>query len=337
MKVGKGSFVYLGFALVIASVALLSFSISRHDQASAQVASQIARGRYLVTAGACAECHTQRKGGDPTVLDQTKFLAGGERFDLPFGTIYSKNLTLDNETGIGTWTTDEIKKAIRDGLSKDGTKLVLMPWEVFHGMADSDLDAMAAYLKTVTPVKNAVPKADLKAPRDGLYADAAKAAAPLGPTSPPTLNPIDEGKYLTTYVLGCTGCHGANLAGGTPPFFAPNLTPDDTTGLGKWAVTEIVTAIRTGVRPTGRPISPVMPIATAFTNLTDSDATKVASYLKTLKPLNQPVRQPPGAPPASGPVTGDFSPSPYLLFGMAGVGLAMAMAGFVLRRRLKSR
>lgn len=94
----------------------------------------IAKGRYLASV-ICAECHTVRAAGDPFTLDATMLFAGGEKFELPFGTVYSSNLTSDEETGLGSWTAAEIKRAIRDGIAEDGQQLVLMPWESFHGLA----------------------------------------------------------------------------------------------------------------------------------------------------------------------------------------------------------
>jgi mono/diheme cytochrome c family protein len=77
-------------------------------------------------------------------------------------------------------------------------------------------------------------------------------------------------------------------------FHGPNLTPDNETGLGTWSETDIVTAIRTGVRPDGRELAPIMPWR-AFANLTTPDAKAIAAYLKSLPPVSNKVPGPFGA------------------------------------------
>ena len=87
--------------------------------------------------------------------------AGGLRMDLaPFGTYPTGNLTSDKETGLGNWTDDEIKRTITKGILKDGTRLLPFPmdWASFSTMKESDLNAIVAYLRTVPPVKNKVPR-----------------------------------------------------------------------------------------------------------------------------------------------------------------------------------
>ncbi|MER9305124.1 cytochrome c [Mesorhizobium sp. M0293] len=123
---------------------------------------------------------------------------------------------------------------------------------------------------------------------------------------------VERGKYLVT-IGNCTDCHtpghflgkpdmtrhlGGSEVGfeipGLGVFYGPNLTSDEATGLGRWSERDIVTAIRTGKRPDGRTLAPIMPWA-AFAELTDSDAKAIAAYLKSL-------------PPASNKVPGPFAP-----------------------------
>ena len=86
-------------------------------------------------------------------------------------------------------------------------------------------------------------------------------------------------------------------------FYPPNLTPDPETGLGGWSEAEIATAIRTGVRPDGRELAPMMPWR-SYAALTDEDALAVAAYLKSLPPVRHAV------PPPTGPDA--KAPAPYL-------------------------
>lgn len=132
---------------------------------------------------------------------------------------------------------------------------------------------------------------------------------------------VDRGAYLAT-VMDCTGCHTpgtflgkpdmARLLGGSEVgfqipglgiFYPPNLTPDAETGLGKWSTADIVKAVRTGVRPDGRQLAPVMPFM-SYAKLTDADANALAAYLKNLKPVKN------AAPALVGP--SEKATAPYL-------------------------
>ncbi|CDN54227.1 Putative cytochrome c protein [Neorhizobium galegae bv. officinalis bv. officinalis str. HAMBI 1141] len=129
---------------------------------------------------------------------------------------------------------------------------------------------------------------------------------------------VERGKYLLT-IGNWTDCHtpghflgkpdmtrhlGGSEVGfeipGLGVFYGPNLTPDEAMGLGRWSERDIVTAIRTGKRPDGRMLAPIMPWA-ALAELTDPDAGAIAAYLKSLPPLSNKVPGPfgPGEAPTS--------------------------------------
>ena len=126
--------------------------------------------------------------------------------------------------------------------------------------------------------------------------------------------------------MDCTGCHtGGALAGKPDPalhlagssigfelpglgiFYPPNLTPDADTGLGGWSEADIIKSLRTGVRPDGRELAPVMPWR-SYSKMTDSDAKALASYLKSLKPVRNAVPQI--------AASGDAAKGPYLTVAM---------------------
>lgn len=122
-------------------------------------ANPVRRGQYLVETMACGLCHSP-VDAERRMLPGM-YLAGGVRVDIaPFGTYPTGNLTSDKETGLGNWTDDEIKRAITKGILRDGTRLLPYPmdWPSFSTMSASDLDAMVAYLRTVPPVRNVVPR-----------------------------------------------------------------------------------------------------------------------------------------------------------------------------------
>ena len=111
--------------------------------AEAPVDPQVARGKYLADAGDCVSCHT-RKGGTP--------FTGGVAFPTPFGAIYSTNITPDNETGIGTWTAADLRRAMHEGIAPGGKHLFpAFPYTAFTKVTDQDVDAIFAYLRTLKP------------------------------------------------------------------------------------------------------------------------------------------------------------------------------------------
>lgn len=132
---------------------------------------------------------------------------------------------------------------------------------------------------------------------------------------------VRRGEYLAT-IMDCGGCHTPGALAGQPDqtrhlggstigfqipnigiFYPPNLTSDPETGLGAWSEKDIVTAVRTGVRPDGRVLVPVMPYHN-YAKLTDSDAGALAAYLKGLKPIRH------KAPSIAGP--SEKAIAPYL-------------------------
>jgi mono/diheme cytochrome c family protein len=122
-------------------------------------ANPVKRGQYLVDTIGCTLCHS-------AVDDQKRLipglrLAGGLRMRVePYGVFATGNLTSDKETGLGNWTDDEIKRVITRGTLRDGTRLLPFPmdWASFSTMKEDDLNAIVAYLRTVPPVRNKVPR-----------------------------------------------------------------------------------------------------------------------------------------------------------------------------------
>lgn len=119
---------------------------------------QIERGRYLVQIAGCSDCHTPGHFlGSP---DPERFLGGSDvGFEIPgVGIVYGPNLTPDEATGLGRWSTDQIVAAIRTGATPEGRGLVpVMPWPNLAALSDDDAVAIAAYLQSLDPVVNDVP------------------------------------------------------------------------------------------------------------------------------------------------------------------------------------
>lgn len=144
-------------ARLLATLAVVSVLLRFHlGVASAE--DKVERGRYLVNFGGCFDCHTPGYFfGKP---DMARFLAGSEvGFEIPeMGVFYGPNLTPDPETGLGNWTEDEIVTALQSGVRPDGRQLApIMPWQSFAKLTKEDAQAIAAFLKSLAPVKNKVP------------------------------------------------------------------------------------------------------------------------------------------------------------------------------------
>jgi len=242
--------------------------------------SAIERGEHLVQAvAACAVCHDADLGG--------KLYAEMG----PVGVVAGKNLTR-GKGGIGGEFTDaDWVRAIRYGVRRDGTTLIMMPSEVYTKLTDADLGAVIAYVKQVPPVDREVPQSRfgpvgrallavgkmkiLTAPKT-LHDGTTESAEPL-PTA-------GYGRYLAD-VSGCHGCHGFGLSGGRvagpdnlPP--AANLTP---TGLGSWTEKDFVRALREGRRPDGSAINEFMPWR-SYASMSDLDLQALWQYLRSVPP-----------------------------------------------------
>ena len=125
-----------------------------------QSADPVTRGSYLVHAEMCGLCHTQINRSGIYRSDDF-FLAGGMRVDLgAHGHRVSRNLTGDPTTGLGQWTNEQIVEALRNGRTPDRTLNVFdMPWNWLHALPDEDANAIASFLKSMTPVRNRIPPA----------------------------------------------------------------------------------------------------------------------------------------------------------------------------------
>jgi mono/diheme cytochrome c family protein len=151
------------FAIAILSItaAIVALSCAAPQQASNTPAepamSPVERGRYLTTIAGCNDCHTPGfLYGSP---DTARALSGSEiPWGGPWGVVYSGNLTPDPETGLGNWTDDQVKTAIRTGARPDGRQLApIMPWMNLAHLTNEDLDAIVAYLRSLPPIVHAEP------------------------------------------------------------------------------------------------------------------------------------------------------------------------------------
>jgi len=266
----------------------------------------VAKGQYIFAlAGGCA-CHTVPKG---------TFNAGGRAFPIPLGKVYSTNITQDKETGRGSWTDQQIQDAIVKGIRRDGSRIIpVMPYEAYSGMAQEDLKALIAYLKTLKPVKKATPELESKAPLTrsvgipvylkvfGRFSSA-PAQAPKGG--------IERGRYLVEHVSLCSDCHTPRNSIGVPNrslYLAgaskkinpmgedvPNITPDKETGIGDWKREDIAELLISGTKPDldnvqGLMSEVIQGTPHGFKDMKREDALAIADYLKSIPPIKNKVK-----------------------------------------------
>lgn len=276
----------------------------------------IAQGQSIATAADCIACHTA-PGGQP--------FAGGRPFKLPFGTIYSTNITPDKATGIGGWSDPQFVRALRTGVAADGRQLYpAFPYTSYHRMTDADALALRAYLDSV-PAAHAPARADpLAFPFDQrpllrlwnlVFMPHGGAFAP----DPHHDAQWNRGAYLVTVLGHCGECHtprnlaygmegGQDLAGGTiQGWSAWNLTSDPHHGLGNVGAPQLIEYLRYGYAPglggAGGPMKEA--IDYSLSKLTDADLAAIAAYLKTVpaKARGPTVGETPQAIVAAGPAS----------------------------------
>ncbi len=157
-------------------------------------AARVARGRYLVELTGCAACHTDGALiGEPNAA---RSLAGshlGIAYTNPSsgtipGVAYPSNLTPDPRTGIGRWSDAQLAAAIRSGDPAAGTgHLIVMSWPLYQHMADDDVNAIVAYLRSIPAVEHEVPKRvapGTRAPTSYVYFGVFRSGPALSPASP---------------------------------------------------------------------------------------------------------------------------------------------------------
>ena len=241
----------------------------------------LARGRHLVTAVAtCVLCH----GED---------LGGAVYADLgAMGVVAGPNLTRGSG-GVGARSTrDDWVRAIRYGIRRDGTSLIVMPSEVYAHLSDADLAAIVAYLEQLPPVDREVPPTRF-GPVGRALLTAGRLNILVAPKTPrhverPAVAPgptAAYGRYLAD-VSGCHGCHGFGLSGGRvagPPDLPPasNLTPAGR--IARWSEAEFVRAMRTGLRPDGSTMNEFMPWR-ILGRMTDEELHALWLYLRSAEP-----------------------------------------------------
>ena len=268
-------------------------------QAPGQVAGQDelrAKGEVVFNIGGCANCHTAKDG---------PALAGGDPLVTPFGTFYAPNITPDPETGIGGWTLDQFKTAIRRGRDPEGWPYYpAFPYTSYTQITDDDAAALKAYLDSVPPVRRPSHEHELSFPynqRWALYVWQFVFFSPGRFATDPAHDPQwNRGAYLVQAPGHCAQCHTPrNFAGaleesrafaGAPNLVGkgriPNISGDEAHGLGKWGTDDVVTLLKLGMTPEGDFVGGEMGkvVQHATGKLPDDDVHAIAVYIKSLPP-----------------------------------------------------
>jgi len=262
--------------------------------APARIHDPISRGAYLARAADCIACHSA-PGGKP--------LAGGLPFTLPFGTLYSTNITPDKETGIGSWSDDDFVRAVREGVSPQHTLYPAMPYPSYTALARDDVLAIKAYLFSQQPVRAARTPNALAFPFNQRW------VLPLWKLAffRNRRMVIEEaagvernrGAYLANALGHCGECHTPRtvgyglqdaraLSGETAQGWrAGNITPDPWTGIGRWSDAQLTAYLSAGHAP-GRssasgPMAEVIEHSLQYLDADDIHALVV--YLRSVTPV----------------------------------------------------
>ena len=244
------------------------------------------RGAYIARMADCMACHRED-------------YSGGVPIETPIGNIYSTNITPSTQYGIGNYTEADFKNALRKGRAPKHKIYPAMPYPSYHGMSDADVSALFAYFQTV-PIIDKPPEKTTHLPFPLNIRSLMLAWNVINIPSTENrsgLTPVQQrGEYLVNNLEHCSTCHTPrNLTQGLDKdrylsgaplskWFAPNITPDNDTGIGRWSERDIVTYLRTGKLDkqayAGGPMAEAVAHSTRY--LTDDDLSAMANYLKVV-------------------------------------------------------
>nr|WP_300310676.1 cytochrome c [Halomonas sp.] len=252
----------------------------------------VEKGRILAAAGDCETCHSAP--GRPR-------FSGGLGLPTPFGVLYTTNITPDPQYGIGRWSKEAFRRAMREGVRRDGAHLYPgFPYTAYKNVTESDIDAIYAYLMTQEPVAMDPPENGIIFPFNYRFFQAGWKLLFFDP-APLTVDPSkskqwNRGAYLAEGLGHCSACHsprnllGAEKQGGdrytgalVEGWYAPALNGDTGSPL-PWSKDELYSYLRTGASPlhgvAAGPMAPV--ISDGLAQQSDADIEALATYFADL-------------------------------------------------------
>jgi mono/diheme cytochrome c family protein len=301
---------FVAGAVFVGSRQHLRFDAPYPPVAASTDTAVIARGHYIVRDIAnCGQCHGDPAQHEALLAGADVPLSGGFTWDIPPGSIHARNITPDDETGIGKAPDGAIARALRNGIGPDGR--ALLPFMEMQGLSDEDLVAVVSYLRTQQPVHHLVPTHQFSVL--GMVIKATILANPVGPSQPPPKTSphgatLENGRYLVESVGLCWACHterddktgkltGPRFGGATEfkessdpghIWAPPNITSDPATGrLGKLTEDEFVDRFHGGRLIAGSP----MPWQ-GFSRMAEADLRAIYKYLKSVPPVSRDVGPP---------------------------------------------
>ncbi|KAA8560732.1 Fructose dehydrogenase cytochrome subunit [Pseudomonas extremaustralis] len=291
-KTGKGK----GMRHALAGVLTLVVCMAGNAQGQA-LDTTASPGKRLAVAADCVACHTS-PGGKP--------FAGGYPLSSPMGVIYSTNITPSMSAGIGAYTAEQFARAVRDGVTPDGTHLYpAMPYTSYAKMTDADVAELYHYfMHEVQPVDAMTQKTRLDFPfsirASMLGWNALFHSQKRFTPDPGKSAEVNRGDYLVNALAHCDTCHTPRnvlmaadnskpLAGGAlGSWYAPNITSDKTSGIGAWSSDELVAYLRTGhVEGKAQAAGPMAEaVEHSLQYLDEVDLKAIAAYLLQTPPIN---------------------------------------------------
>jgi mono/diheme cytochrome c family protein len=283
-------------AIAIVAVAAYGYSIRpaidaiAKPDASTFSTDLITRGETLAQIGDCAVCHTAVKGAD---------YAGGLPLSTPFGTLFTTNITPDEKTGIGTWSAAAFRRAMHDGVARDGHHLYpALPYDHYTHVTDSDIDAIYAFLMTRRPIAASAPDNRLTPPLGfrPLLAGWKLLFLHQGPWLPDSAQSAEfnRGAYLAEGLGHCGSCHtprnlaGAEIAGQrygggvAEGWVAPALNQHNPAAR-SWTVDQLYTYLRTGIDANHSVAGgPMAPVVHGLAKVPEADVRAIAVYVASL-------------------------------------------------------
>lgn len=264
----------------------------------------VKRGEYVFRATGGCTCHA-----DPE--SESFSLAGGRPIKTPFGPLYGTNITPDSETGIGDWSDEDFIKAMAEGIGPEGIVYYpVFPYTSFTKMTEKDLLDLKAYLFSIDPVNKENKEHELRFPFSqrasisvwrGLYFEPGGYEADTNQSEE-----WNRGAYLSNALAHCGECHTprkflgaldeamhyAGSVDGPEGELAPNITPDEETGVGSWSISDMVWFLQMGFKPDGDDAQGLMGevIRHGYQQLDDTDLKAMAVYLASLEPIRNEVK-----------------------------------------------
>jgi mono/diheme cytochrome c family protein len=297
--------------LAVAAIAALGFTVFWVLTSPATVPAglltpyqgDLANGKTMFYAGGCAGCHAPPKQEDRTRL------GGGDGLKTAFGTFYPPNISSDAADGIGRWSEEDFVNALWKGTSPQGQHYYpAMPYTSYQRMRLADVRDLFAFMKTLPPVSGRAPDNDVKFPFNirrgiGLWNLLFLDGRQFKP-DPSQSDQWNRGAYLVNGPGHCAECHSPRnflggiitsqrFAGGPNPDgegWIPNITQKD---LADWSEKDIAYMLETGLTPDGDSVGGGMAEVVRNTGqLSASDRTAMATYIKSLPPVEGPPKPP---------------------------------------------